>query len=106
MLVGGLVGVGELDQLDLLELVLADHAADVLAVAAGFGAEAGGVGAEAGGELRFVEDLVAEEVGDGDLGGGNHPKITAVQQFSALDKFLQVIAIYVLLNDDSVFLNF
>ena len=43
-------GRGELDQLDLLELVLADHAADVLAVAAGFGAEAGRVGAEADGE--------------------------------------------------------
>ena len=41
----GFFGRGELDQLDLLELVLADHAADVLAVGAGFGAEAGGVGA-------------------------------------------------------------
>ena len=69
------VGRGEFDQLDLLELVLADHAADVLAVAAGFGAEAGGVGAEAGGELGLVEGLVAEEVGDGDLGGGDEPVV-------------------------------
>ena len=51
--------------------MLADHAADVLAVAAGLGAEAGSVGAEADGELGLVEGLVAEEVGDGDLGGGN-----------------------------------
>ena len=67
----GVFGAGELDQLDLLELVLADHAADVFAVAAGFGAEAGGVGAEGDGELGLVEGLVAEEVGDGDLGGGD-----------------------------------
>ncbi len=72
-------GRGELDQLDLLELVLADHAADVFAVGAGFGAEAGGVGAVRDGELGFVEGLVAEEVGDGDLGGGDEPVVVLLQ---------------------------
>jgi len=61
----GIGGTAELDQLDLLELVLANHAAHVLAVASRLAAEAGRVGAEAGGELRLVERLVAEEVGDG-----------------------------------------
>ena len=46
MLGVGVLGAGELDELDLLELVLADHAAGVLAVRAGFAAEAGRVGSE------------------------------------------------------------
>ena len=71
-------GRGEFDEFDLLELVLADHAADILAVAAGFGAEAGGVGAEAGGELGLVEGLVPEEVGDGDFGGGDEPMVAVL----------------------------
>ena len=75
----GLLGRGELDQLDLLELVLADHAADVFAVGAGFAAEAGSVGAEGDGELGLVDGLVAEEVGDGDLGGGDEPVIALLQ---------------------------
>ena len=40
----GVFGAGEFDELDLLELVLADHAADVLAVLPASAAEAGGVG--------------------------------------------------------------
>ena len=79
MLVVGFFGRGEFDELDLLELVLADHAADVLAVAAGFGAEAGRVGAEGDGELGFVEGLVAEEIGDGDFGGGDEPVVVFLQ---------------------------
>src|SRR6185312_14680738 len=75
VLLVGVFGFDELDQLDLLELVLADHAADILAVGAGFGAEAGSVGAEGDGQLRFVEGLVAEEIGDRDLGGGDEPVV-------------------------------
>ena len=75
MLFVGLVGSGEFDEFDFLELVLADHAADVFAVAAGLAAEAGSVGAEAGSELGFVQGFVAEEVGNGDLGGGDEPVV-------------------------------
>ena len=71
----GVLGAGELDELHLLELMLADEAADVLAVAAGLGPEAGGEGAEADGEVGFVERFVAEEIGDGDLGGGDEPVV-------------------------------
>ncbi len=75
MLGVGVLGADELDELHLLKLVLADEAADVLAVGAGLGAEAGGEGAEGDGELGFVEGFVAEEVGDGDLGGGDEPVV-------------------------------
>lgn len=76
---GALVGGGEFDELDLLELVLADHAADVAAVGAGLGAEAGGVGAEGDGKGGFVEGFVTEEVGDGDFGGGDEPVVVFLE---------------------------
>jgi hypothetical protein len=82
----GVFGAGELDQLDLLELVLADDAARVFAGGAGLGAEAGGVGGEADGQARVVEDLVAVEVGDGDLGGGDEP-VVVVFELAAGDGF-------------------
>ena len=46
------LGAGDRDHLDLLELVLAQHAGGVLAGAAGLGAEALGVGGHADGKLR------------------------------------------------------
>jgi hypothetical protein len=66
----GFLGARELDQLDLLELVLADDAARVFAGRAGLGAEARRVGREGDGQARFVENFVAIEIGDGDFGGG------------------------------------
>ena len=74
----GVLGFGELDELDLLELVLANHAADVLAVGAGLGAKAGSVGAVRDGKLGLVERLVSEEIGDGDLGGGDEPVVVVL----------------------------
>ena len=71
----GVLGAGELYELDLLELVLTDEAANVFAVGAGLGPEAGGEGAEGDGEVGLVEDLVAEDVGDGDFGGGDEPVV-------------------------------
>ena len=82
----GVLGLGELDQLDLLELMLADDAARVLARCASLGAETGGVGREADGKARFVEDFVAIEVGDGDLGGGDEP-VVAVFELASGDGF-------------------
>ena len=79
MLGVGLLGPRELDQLDLLKLVLADDAARVLARRAGLGAEAGRVGRERDGQPRFVENLVAIEIGDGNLGGGDEPVVVVFE---------------------------
>src|SRR5690606_3790365 len=62
------------DQFDLLELVLADEAARVLARRARFGAEAGGERRHADRELRLVDDLLAHRIGQADFGGGDEPK--------------------------------
>jgi hypothetical protein len=82
----GLFGARELDQLDLLKLVLADDAARIFAGGAGLGAEAGRVGGERDGQPRFVENLVAVEIGDGNLGGGNEP-VVVVFELAAGDGF-------------------
>ncbi len=50
-------------QLDLLELVLADHAAHVTAAAASFGTEAHRVGGHAQRQALGVDDLVTHQVG-------------------------------------------
>ena len=62
---------GELHQLHLVELVLTDEAAHVLAVGAGLGPETRRVGDVAQRQLRLVEDLVAVQVGQRHLGGGH-----------------------------------
>ncbi len=82
MLGVGLFGARELDQLDLLKLVLADDAARVFARRASLGAEARRVGGERDGQPRFVENLVAIEIGDGNLGGGDEP-VVAVFELAA-----------------------
>jgi hypothetical protein len=55
-------------ELDLLELVLADHAAHVLAVTAGLGAEAGRVRGQPHRQRRVLDDFVAHEIGQRNLG--------------------------------------
>ena len=65
---------GDRDQLDLGELVLADHAARVLAGRARFGAEARRAGGEPHRELvGFIDDGFADEIGQRDFGGGDEP---------------------------------
>src|ERR1700722_2480750 len=71
----GILRSCKLDQFNLLKLVLTDHAADILAVRSSFGAETWSVGAEGRWKLRFVKNLVAENVCDGNLGGWNKPVI-------------------------------
>ena len=78
-------GRGELDQLDFLKLVLANDAARVFAGGSGLGAKAGRVGREADGQARFVEDFVAIEIGDRNLGGGDEP-VVVVFEFAAADR--------------------
>src|ERR1017187_10545572 len=75
-----LLGLGELHQLNLLELVLADDAAHVLAMRAGFAAEAWSIGSERDGQPRTVERLITIEVSDWHLGGGNQIKISIVKR--------------------------
>ena len=64
-------------QLDLVELVLADHAARVLAGRARFGAEARRVGGEPQRQLGFLDDRFAHEIGQRDFGGGDEPEASA-----------------------------
>ncbi len=75
VLVFALLGRGDGDELDLGELMLADHAARVLAGGAGFGAEARRAGGEAQRQLRFVEDGFADEIGQRHFGGGDEPQM-------------------------------
>jgi hypothetical protein len=64
-----LLGVDDLHHLDLVELVLADHAARVAPGAAGLGAEAGRVGRELDRQLRLGHHFVAHEVGQRHFAG-------------------------------------
>src|ERR1019366_6760557 len=70
-----LLRAGELHQFHLLELVLADDAANVAAVAAGLAAETRRVGAELDGQLLRLQRLVAINIGDRDFGGRDQPEI-------------------------------
>ena len=70
----GLLGRGDADQLDLGELVLADHAARVLAGRARLGAEARREGGEAQRQLLLVEHRVVHQVGERHLGGRDQPE--------------------------------
>ena len=75
--VGGLRG-GELDQLDLVELMDADEAAGAEAGRPGLAAEAGRVGDEILRQIGEREDFLAVEVGDGHLGGGGEVELVAL----------------------------
>ena len=59
----GLVRPHDLHELDLVELVLADQSARVLAVGAGLRAEAGRVRDQLERQFGRIEDAVAREVG-------------------------------------------
>jgi hypothetical protein len=61
--------VGDLHHLDLVELVLADHAARVAPGAAGLGPEARRVRGELDGQLGLGHDLVAHKVGQRHFAG-------------------------------------
>ena len=61
------------DQFDLPELVLADHAARVLARRPRLGAKGQGPRREAQRQGLFVDDALAHEIGQRNLGGGDEP---------------------------------
>ena len=58
----GFFRTGKLYELDFLELMLPDDAANVLAVRTGFAAKTWRVGGERDGQSRAVNDLVAVEI--------------------------------------------
>ena len=67
----GLLGEADADQLDLGELMLAHHAAGVLAGGAGLGAKARRERGDADRQPRLVDDLARGQVGQRHLGRGN-----------------------------------
>ena len=66
---------GEREHLDLVELVDAEHAADVLAVGPGLATEAGRVPRVRSGRSRLVEDLAHAERGERDLRGADEVQL-------------------------------
>ena len=66
---------GDGDKLDLGELVLPDHAASILARRPRLGTEARRAGREPHRQLRFVDDRLADEIGQRHFGGGDQPEI-------------------------------
>src|SRR5690606_2480522 len=64
------------DQLDLLELVLADEAAGVFPRRARFAAKTGGEGGQPDWLREIVDDLLAHRIGQADLGSGDEPAVT------------------------------
>ena len=75
VLVFGLLRRGDRDQFHLGELMLADHAAGVLAGGARFGAEARRQRGQPHRQRVFVEDGLAHEIGQRDFGGGDEPEL-------------------------------
>ncbi len=73
----------ELHQFHFFELVLADHAAGVPAIAAGFTAEARGMAGEAQpllAQFGVLEDSLARDIGHRHLGRGDQVKILLAAQ--------------------------
>ncbi len=73
VLLAALFRRGDGDQFHLGELVLANHAAGVLAGGAGFGAEAWCQRGETEGQFGFVDDRFADEIGERNFCGGDEP---------------------------------
>ncbi len=74
VLVPALLGRGDGDELDLVELVLADHAARILARGARLGAKTRSAGREAQRQRGLIHDGFAHEIRQRHFGGGDQPK--------------------------------
>ena len=70
--------VGEVDHLDLVELVQAEESAGVLAVGTGFTAEAGGVGADALREFGFRNHFAGVKVGQRHFCGRDEEQVVVL----------------------------
>ena len=67
----GILRFAEFDQLNLIELMLANQTSRILAIGACFTAKAGSVGDEIHGEVFCRQDFIREDIGHGNFGGGN-----------------------------------
>ena len=81
---------GDGEDLDLVELVGAQHAPSVLARRAGLAAVARGVGHQSLGQLVLVEDLVAVDRRQRHLGGGDRPQAVALDGEGVVGELRQV----------------
>ena len=88
----GLLRRRQLHELDLVELMLADQAAHVLAVRAGFAAEARRVGRVADRQLAAVENLAAMQVGQRHLGGRHEIQIPVAGNLEQIRLELRQVA--------------
>src|SRR5581483_5956923 len=75
MLLVAMLGLDDLDELDLVELMNANHAASADARRTGFRAEARAVGAVINGELLLRQNFFAMDVGDRRLRGGQQVEL-------------------------------
>ena len=87
---GGLLGRGVREQLDLVELVDAQQPAGVLAGRPRLAPEARRVGAQALGQVGLVQDLVAGQRRERDLGGGDRPELVALEVVGVVRELRQV----------------
>jgi len=81
---------GELHQLDLVELMLADQAAGITAVGAGLGAEAWGVGGVVERQVPFLERFIPVDVGDRHLRRRDQIEIPVVDLEQVFGEFRQL----------------
>ena len=84
------VGMGDLDQLDFVELVLANQATHILTVGAGLCPETRRECRIAQGKIVFFEDLLTVQIGQGHLGGGNQEESLGLDPEQVLLEFWQL----------------
>src|SRR5216683_1381035 len=82
--------MGELEELNFLELMLAENAAGVLSGGASFGAEASGPGGDADGEFFFGDGLVAIEIVELDFRSRREPEVGVLDLEKISGKFRQL----------------
>src|SRR5271156_2965810 len=80
VLVARLLGRGDRNQLDLTELMLADHAGGVAPRRPRLGSERQSSGGEAQRQGLLVEDALAHEIGQRNFGGGDQRKAIVLEQ--------------------------
>ena len=88
--VGGLLGRGVGEDLDLVELVHPQQAPGVAAGRARLAPEAARVGHEPHRQVGLVEDLVAGQRGERHLGGGDGPQVVALEVVGVVGELGQV----------------
>ena len=86
----GLVRADDVHELDLLELVLAQHPPRVLAVRPRLAPEAGRVAYEPHRQIVRLQDPLARDVGDRDLGGRDQVQVVLVDPEQVVDELREL----------------